>query len=100
MISKAHKNKRARGQDNKISKRTRKTYNTRTRTKKDTKAENRRTREQRIKERVQENKGTSDKRTKSSVGGFSPQDVSSERTREQQKTRGRRQIQKEGKINE
>ncbi len=80
-INKAHENKRAREQDNNISKRTRKTYYTRTRTKNDTNAEKRRTREQIIKERVQENKGTSDKRTKSSVGGFSPHDVSSERTR-------------------
>ncbi len=80
-INKAHEKKKARGQDYKISKMTRKTHTTRTRTKKDTKAENRRTREQRIKERVHENKGTSDNMTKSSVGDFCPQDVSSERTR-------------------
>ena len=68
-INKAHENKRARGQDNKISKTTRETYNMMT-TKKDTKAVNSRTREPRIKERVHENKGTRDKRTKSSVWGL------------------------------
>ena len=51
------------------------------RTKKDTEAENRRTREQMIKQLKQENKGTSDKRNKVRCGGFSTQDVSSERTR-------------------
>ncbi len=55
--------------------------NTMTIAKKDTEAENRRTREQMIKERIQENKRTRDKIIKSSAGGFSPQDISSERTR-------------------
>ncbi len=55
--------------------------NTMTIAKKDTEAENRRTREQMIKERIQENTGTRGKRIKSRVGGFSPQDISSERSR-------------------
>ena len=52
------KYKRKRKQDNNIINITKKIENTMTTSKKDTESENRRTREQMIKERIQENKGT------------------------------------------
>ena len=75
------KHKRTRDQDYKRKSITTRRENTLTITKKDTEAENRRTREHMIKERIQENTGKRGKIIKSSVGGFSPQDISSERTR-------------------
>ena len=63
--------KRTRDQDNKRRKITT-TKNTMTRTKKDTETENRRSRHQMIKQRIQENKGTRDKIIQSSVGALTP----------------------------
>ncbi len=61
-----------------------------TRTKKDTKAENRRTREQRIGRTNAREQGDTGQENKVKCGGFSPQDVSSERTREQDNKRKKR----------
>ena len=66
------KYKRKRKQENKIRHLTTKKEKTMTIAKTDTEAENRRTREQIIKERIQENKGTRGKIIKSSVGRFGP----------------------------
>ena len=76
-INKVQENKRSRLQKENS---TTTTENTMTIQTKDTEAENRRTREQIIKERIQETTGTRGNIMRSSLGCFSPQDISSERS--------------------